>query len=113
LWYALPVHKEKAMSITVDVHGEIASIVLSGGIDYSKQDDFKGANEQALSADGVTEIHVDFAQTNFLDSSGIRALVQLQKEADASGRSLILFNVNDSMRDVFEIGGFDKVFTFR
>ena len=100
------------MTITVEFHGTIASIVLSGGIDYARQEEFKKANEQALSAEGVTEIHVNFAETTFLDSSGIRALLMLQKEADASGKSLILLHVNENMQDVFEIGGFDKVFTF-
>lgn len=101
------------MSITVEFHGSVASIAISGGVDYSRQDEFKEANEKALSAKGVTEVHVNFAETTFLDSSGIRALLVLQKEADATDKSVILLNVNENMRDIFDIGGFDKVFTFR
>lgn len=101
------------MSITVEISGTVANIILSGGIDYSKQDEFKKANEQVLSEESVTEIHVNFSKTTFLDSSGIRALLMLRKEADASGRSLSLLHVNENMRDIFEIGGFDKVFTYR
>ncbi|HSM72551.1 MAG TPA: STAS domain-containing protein [Anaerolineales bacterium] len=101
------------MSITVEVNGTVASIILSGGIDYSRQSELKKANEQVLSAEGVTEIHVNFAETTFLDSSGIRALLMLKKEADATDRSLILLHVNENMRDIFDIGGFDRVFTFR
>ncbi|HSG41731.1 MAG TPA: STAS domain-containing protein [Anaerolineales bacterium] len=100
------------MSITVEFNGNSANIILSGGIDYSKQDEFKKANEQVLSAEGVTEIHVNFAETTFLDSSGIRALLMLQKDADESGKSVILYHVNENMRDIFDIGGFDKVFKF-
>lgn len=101
------------MSITVRFNGTVASIVLSGGIDYATQEEFKNANMQALSAENVTEIHVDFEQANFLDSSGIRALLVLQKGADAAGRSLVLMNCNEQLLDIFEIGGFDKIFTFR
>lgn len=101
------------MSITVEINGIVASINLSGGIDHATQEEFKQANGQALSADNVREIHVNFAETTFLDSAGIRALVILQKEVDASDRSLKLFNCNETMREVFEIGGFDKVFTFQ
>lgn len=101
------------MTISVEIRGTIASIVLSGGIDYARQEEFKKANEQALSAEGIMEIHVNFAETTFLDSSGIRGLLMLKKGADASGRSLILLHVNENMRAVFDIGGFDKVFTFR
>jgi len=101
------------MSITVEFSGAIASIILSGGIDYSTQEEFKAANNQVLSAEGITDIHVNFAETTFLDSSGIRALLILKKESDAIGRSLILFNCNEHLRETFEIGGFDKVFTLR
>ena len=100
------------MSITVELNGSVASIVLSGGIDYATQEEFRKANSQVLSAEGIREIRVDFAKASFLDSSGIRALVMLQKEADAAGRSLILLNCNETMCEIFEIGGFDRIFTF-
>ena len=101
------------MTISVEFHGTIAIINISGGVDYSRQDEIKKANNQALSAEGVTEIHVNFAETTFMDSSGIRALLILQKEVDATGKTMALLNVSENMRDIFEIGGFDKVFTFR
>lgn len=100
------------MTITVEFTGTAARIVLAGGIDYATQEEFKNANRQALSAEGVHEIQVDFAQATFLDSSGIRSLLVLHKEANAAGRSLVLMNCNDRLREIFEIGGFDKMFTF-
>lgn len=101
------------MSITVEFNGAVANIVLSGGIDYATQEEFKNANTQALSANGVTEIWVNFAEATFLDSSGIRALLILKKDSDSLGKTLVLMNCNEYLRDIFEIGGFDKVFTFR
>ena len=101
------------MTIAVEISGSVATVILSGGIDYKTQDDFKKANKQALSADGVTEIVVDFTNATFLDSAGIRALLILQKEADESGKSVLLFNCNPYMRSIFEIGGFDKMLKFR
>ncbi|NJC98769.1 MAG: hypothetical protein C3F07_05825 [Anaerolineales bacterium] len=101
------------MTITVKFNGGVASIVLSGGIDYSTQEEFKKANSEVLSAGQVGEIHVDFISATFLDSAGIRALLSLQKEVDAAGKSLILLNCNENMREIFEIGGFDNLFTFR
>lgn len=100
------------MTITVEVQGATARIILSGGIDYNVQEEFTNANQQALSAKGVHEILVDFAQATFLDSSAIRALLNLQKQAEATEKSLLLVNCNSHMREIFEIGGFDKVFKF-
>ena len=101
------------MSITVEFRGRVARIVLSGGIDYATQEEFRNVNKKALSADGVNEIHVDFAEAHFMDSSGIRALLILKKESEKSGKSLFLLNCNAYLLEVFEIGGFNKVFTFR
>ena len=101
------------MTITVEIHGPIASILLSGNVDYSTQEELQNANHKALFAERVREIHVDFAETTFVDSAIIRALLILQRETDAKGKSLVLLNCNNYMRKVFEIGGFDKMFTFR
>jgi len=106
-------NEEAEMSIAVEFNDTVASIVLSGGIDYSAQEEFKAANKQALSAIGITEIQVDFAKAEFMDSSGIRALLILKKETDKTGKALVLMNCNTNLLDVFEIGGFNKIFTFR
>jgi anti-anti-sigma factor len=101
------------MSVTIEIHGPTATITLSGKLDYSNQEEIRNANQQALSNEQVKEICVDFAQVTFLDSSVIRALVTLQKEADSVGKALVLLNCIDNTREVFEIGGFDRMFTFR
>jgi anti-anti-sigma factor len=101
------------MSVVTEFHGNVASIILSGNVDYSMQEEIRNANQQALSDARVREICVDFAEVTFLDSSVIRALLTLQKEADAAGKALVLLNCNGTMREVFEIGGFDRMFTFR
>jgi anti-anti-sigma factor len=101
------------MSVLIGFDGDVANITLSGNIDYSMQEEIKTANQQALSSERVREICVDFAKVTFLDSSVIRALLTLQREADAAGKALVLLNCNGTMREVFEIGGFDRMFTFR
>lgn len=101
------------MTVAVEIQGNTANIVLSGNIDYSMQEEIRNANQQALSNEQVQEICVDFEQVTFLDSSMIRALLTLQKEADAAGKSLVLLNCTNNTREVFEIGGFDRMFTFR
>ena len=101
------------MTVELELHGSVADIILSGNVDYSTQEEIRKANRQAVSASNVREILVDFGQVTFLDSSVIRALLVLQKEASANGKSLILLNCTDSTRELFEIGGFDRMFVFR
>lgn len=101
------------MTVTTEFQGNAAIINLSGNVDYSSQEDIRKANRHALSNPQVREIQVNCAELTFLDSSVIRALLILKKEADEAGKSLILLNCNDNTREVFEIGGFDRMFTFR
>ena len=101
------------MTVAVDIQGATANIVLSGNIDYSMQEEIQNANQEALSDKQVREICVDFAAVTFLDSSVIRALLTLQKQADAAGKSLVLMNCTNATREVFELGGFDRMFKFR
>ena len=111
--FALQVDQEVEMTVTIGFQGTTANITLSGNIDYSLQEELRNANQKALSDEQIREICVDFTEVTFLDSSVIRALLTLQKEADAAGKSLVLLNCNRTLREVFEIGGFDRMFAFR
>jgi len=99
------------MHTTVEFHGAIANIILLGGIDYASQEEVRNAIDKALTTNQAHEIHVDFSGVTFMDSSGIRALVVLKKKAEELGKSVLLKNCNRSIRDLFEIGGFDQMFT--
>ena len=101
------------MTVAIEFQDTIASIILSGNVDYSMQEELRQATKQALAGEGVKEIHVNCAELTFLDSSVIRALLTLQKEAQTAGKLLVLLHCNDTTREVFEIGGFDRMFTFR
>jgi anti-anti-sigma factor len=101
------------MTITVEIDGPIASIILSDYIDYSSQEEIQNARDKVLFADHIEEIRVDFAKVTFMDSSIIRTMLNLQKETEAQGKSLVLMNVNTYTREVFEMGGFDQLFKFR
>jgi anti-anti-sigma factor len=109
----LDVYKEADMSVAIGFQGNTANIILSGNIDYSMQEEIREASEQALSNEQAREICVDFTDVTFLDSSVIRALLTLQKEADTAGKLLVLLNCNSTTLEVFEIGGFDRMFKFR
>ena len=100
------------MPITVEINGKTAVIKLTGGIDYSMQDAFQEANDQALAANEADKIVVDFTEATFLDSAGIRALITLKKSSDELGKAMVITNCNETVFKIFEIGGFDTMFTF-
>jgi anti-anti-sigma factor len=98
------------MPATVEITGEIARIILSGDLDFSTQGHLGNAIDQALSIATAKELHVDMTNVTFIDSSFIRALVKLREVAIAQNKSLSIWNCNEQIREIFEIGGFDRLF---
>jgi anti-sigma B factor antagonist len=101
------------MPAKVELTGNIARIILSGNLDFSMQDELVAAIDQALSSEAAKEIQVDMADATFIDSSGIRALLNLQEMAKRKEKSLSIWNCSEQIRETFAIGGFDRLFVLR
>jgi anti-anti-sigma factor len=101
------------MPARVEISEEIARIVLSGDADFSTQRDLADAMDRAINSAGVKEIRVDMVDTTFIDSSVIRSLLKLQEMAVASGKTVSIWNCNERIREIFTIGGFDRMFVLR
>ena len=75
---------------------------------------FKKACQDLLNSNyEPVEILLDFNPTQFLDSSGVGALVHNFKAAQERGKNLILCNVNPPVMAVLEMTGLDGVFEIR
>lgn len=57
------------------------------------------------------DIDIDFKQVEYISSAGLRLLVALQRQAKASGHSMVIRNVGTVVQEVFRISGFHKKFT--
>jgi anti-anti-sigma factor len=101
------------MPATVELIGNLARISLSGKLDFSTQKDVYIAIDEVLASGLAREIQVDLADVTFMDSSIIQALLSLQEKANAAAKSVTLVNCNNTLREIFAIGGFDTVFTIR
>ena len=68
--------------------------------------------EQELkeSLDGVTELTLDFAELEYVSSAGLRVLLSAQKKMNAQGK-MVIVNVNEDIKEVFEITGFSDILT--
>ncbi|MEN8175423.1 MAG: STAS domain-containing protein [Pseudomonadota bacterium] len=58
-----------------------------------------------------TAIVLDFSQTLFIASAGLRALLRAAKEAENNGGRLVLCNCSGPVAKVLEITGFDQLIT--
>lgn len=67
--------------------------------------------ERARAALSTGRVHLilDLSAVTFINSAGLRALVQTIKSAQASGGSLTLVNPSESVRRALELVGLDSV----
>jgi anti-anti-sigma factor len=54
----------------------------------------------------ITELILDFSKLDYISSMGLRVLLRAKKELQQEGRKLEIRNMNDSIKEVFEMTGF-------
>ncbi len=86
----------------VETHDRIFEHKVNGDIDLYKCPDIKSM-VQAEMKEGYKFIIFDLASTKFIDSSGIGALIQISSWLRRRGGELVVANIADSVRKVFEV----------
>lgn len=56
---------------------------------------------------------VDLSQVDYMDSSGVATLVEALQQARKGSTTMVLCNMKDRVRSIFEIARLDTVFTIR
>jgi len=54
----------------------------------------------------ITEVVLDLAELEYISSMGLRVLLQAKKTFKAEGRQLVIKNMGESIREVFQMTGF-------
>jgi len=64
-------------------------------------------------ANRASPIRVNMEKVTYIDSSGIATLVECLQGVQTYGGELILLNVTEEVRDVFELVRLDTIFTIQ
>ena len=83
---------------------------LSGRLDTVTAPQLEAAMSSNLG--GVKELRLDFKNLEYVSSAGLRVLLTTQKKMNRQG-SMEVFNVNDTIMEVFEITGFVDILTIK
>lgn len=57
------------------------------------------------------DLILDFAKLEYVSSAGLRVLLTAQKTMNAKGGNMKIININDVVREVFNITGFTSILT--
>lgn len=84
------------------------NIILSGRMDASQIEKANGVFNTVTKS-----CVVDFKELNYISSAGLGVLLKTLKRLGDSGGNMVLINMNDHIRDVFQYAGFDRIFEIR
>ncbi|MBS1253396.1 MAG: Anti-sigma-B factor antagonist [Anaerolineales bacterium] len=92
-----------------ELAGARAVVKLEGRLDANSADEAKTTLKNAAAA-GETHLVVDMADVNFIDSSGLSALVSGFKAAREQGGTLALVNVGPQIEMALKLTRLNRVF---
>jgi anti-sigma B factor antagonist len=99
----------ETLEITHHAEGPFEIVSPRGEIDLATQTKLRAALEELIVA-GRTHIVVDLAETTFLDSTGLGALIGARRSTHALNGSFAIICANPRMRELFSITRLDLVF---
>ncbi|WP_337170465.1 STAS domain-containing protein [Gemmatimonas aurantiaca] len=97
------------MSFTLDRADDVLTVAVDGQLVVTNRQEFKQAILDAMEQ-GVRLVIVDFTRTGYIDSSGLGALVSLNRRLRDVGGDLRLVGLSDELRTLFELTRLDALF---
>ena len=101
------------MEIDVNVENEASTLTLRGRFDFSAHREFRASYQGAIDDPAITEVVLNFAQVEYVDSSALGMLLLLKEKATAANKTVILAECGGFVMDVFQVVNFQQLFTFR
>jgi anti-anti-sigma factor len=83
--------------------GQVALVTLRGELDLLSTGDLEPELERLADEPGVDVVALDLRDLEFLDSSGLRLVVLIERRLRQAGRRLVLVRGPQPVQRVFEI----------
>lgn len=100
------------MGIRIENKGEVTVVYLSGEIDLYTSPGIR-LELNKLIAGEEKNILISFKDVSYIDSSGLATLVELYQKIKGWKGKLILADMEDSVKGIFELSRLDEIFTFK
>lgn len=92
-------------------NGEVL-VLFSGRLDTAAAAQTEADLKPLYNSENKT-IVLDLSQLEYISSSGLRIFLSLLKATKAKGGQVVITNMNDDIRNVFTMTGFNSLFQFR
>jgi anti-anti-sigma factor len=87
-------------------------LVVRGRLDQFLAQQFESSLTQAApTAPHPPRLILDLSQTSYIDSGGLRVVVAAWRRARQAGGDMVLHGLNERLREIFGMVGFDQIIT--
>jgi anti-sigma B factor antagonist len=102
--------RESLMEILEEQHDGINVFKIKGRLDSKTSTEFEEKIIEA-SKGGAKNMIFDFKDLEYISSAGLRVILKATKEIKKISGLIVLCSMQDYVREVFEIAGFDTFLT--
>ena len=95
------------MEVKFNKQDSTLCVMISGNIDTVTAPELDSQLKGNLS--GIKELILDFAAVDYISSAGLRVILMTNQMMEEVDGSMTVKNVNEDVRDVFEMTGFDSL----
>ena len=96
------------MTISKQQNGSALTLALEGRLDTTTSPELE--KELKASLDGADSLVMDFSKLDYISSAGLRVLLSAHKQMSGKG-GMKVTNVNEIVREVFDVTGFADILT--
>jgi anti-sigma B factor antagonist len=98
------------MDIQVEQKNDVSIFKLNGSLDSNTSPEFEEKILETIN-NGTTKVVIDFSSLDYVSSAGLRVLNKAYKKLKHQNGAIILCSMQDYIKEVFEIAGFDYFLT--
>lgn len=95
------------MEATFDKNANSLTVAVTGSIDTVTAPQLDSLLQENW--DGVTELIMDFAEVDYISSAGLRVILMANQQMEECDGSMTVRNINEDIREIFEMTGFDSL----
>jgi len=94
--------------IETERDGSVLTVKVYGRVDGANANDFQNKIKSTFNEED-TVVMLDMEKLSYISSAGLRVVLMIAKVLEQQQANFAVYSLSDSIRDVFEISGFDKV----
>jgi anti-anti-sigma factor len=98
-----------AMEISIDKQSKAVIVAVKGRMDGVSGPEFEKTMADHITG-GASRFVVDCSALEYISSAGLRSLLTTAKTLKARDGEIVFAALRDLVREVFEIGGFSRIF---